>query len=282
MSDPENFIARWSRRKRAAVERVDDEKTTSETTSGDTTSGETTSEERRPTAMRAALASEASGQRGNSIVRAPDTRPEPGSSAREAAPARSDASPELPFDLAKLPPLESITAESDIRAFLAPGVPAELSRAALRRAWSADPKIRDFVGLADYDWDFNTPGAIAGFGPLEMTDELRRQVAQMVGRSLAPEAPERPAPTSAQAQGEQASVEASDISTESGTTTAADPVQQIPSNVGTSQNKLLRPDVELHNFVQREEDHTAPQYRTEKPDNVQLIAKRPHGRALPK
>jgi nicotinate dehydrogenase subunit A len=34
---------------------------------------------------RAALASEASGQRGNSIVRAPDTRPEPGSSARAAA-----------------------------------------------------------------------------------------------------------------------------------------------------------------------------------------------------
>src|SRR5262249_49597070 len=32
----------------------------------------------------AALASEASGQRGNSIVRAPDTRPEPGSSARDA------------------------------------------------------------------------------------------------------------------------------------------------------------------------------------------------------
>ena len=31
-----------------------------------------------------ALASEASGQRGNSIVRAPDTRPEPGSSARAA------------------------------------------------------------------------------------------------------------------------------------------------------------------------------------------------------
>ena len=33
----------------------------------------------------AALASEASGQRGNSIVRAPDTRPEPGSSARAVA-----------------------------------------------------------------------------------------------------------------------------------------------------------------------------------------------------
>src|SRR5262245_34090164 len=42
----------------------------------------------------AALASEASGQRGNSIVRAPDTRPEPGSSARDAL------SPRPPFDRA--------------------------------------------------------------------------------------------------------------------------------------------------------------------------------------
>jgi hypothetical protein len=41
--------------------------------------------ERRPAPL-AALASEASGQRGDSIVRAPDTRPQPGSSAR-AAPA---------------------------------------------------------------------------------------------------------------------------------------------------------------------------------------------------
>jgi carbon-monoxide dehydrogenase large subunit len=45
-------------------------------------------------AARAALAREASSQRGNSIVRAPDTRPEPGSSAREAL-VRND----LPDDL---------------------------------------------------------------------------------------------------------------------------------------------------------------------------------------
>jgi putative tricarboxylic transport membrane protein len=38
--------------------------------------------------LRAALASEASGQRGHSIVRAQDTRPEPGSSARDAQGAR--------------------------------------------------------------------------------------------------------------------------------------------------------------------------------------------------
>ena len=238
MSDPKNFIARWSRRKRAAEERADEK-----------TPNQKTPEER-------------------------------GTSA--ALPARSDAPPELPFDIATLPPLESITGESDIRAFLAPGVPVELSRAALRRAWAADPKIRDFVGLADYDWDFNTPGAIPGFGPLEMTDELRRQVAQMVGRSLAPEAPERPAPTSSAPSSEQVSVEASDSSVESGVTTAAAPIQQVASNTGMSQDKLPTPDVELHNFVQREEDDTATQYRTAKPDNGQLIAKRPHGRALPK
>ena len=79
-------------------------------------------------------------------------------------------------------------------------MPAELTRAALRRAWAADPRIRDFVGLAENDWDFNAPGAIAGFGPLEMTDELRRQVARMVGSSLTADAPTgrlRPLPRSA-------------------------------------------------------------------------------------
>jgi hypothetical protein len=247
MSDSENFIARWSRRKRAAAERVYDEK------APEKASTEKRSEERSPAATSA------------------------------AAPARSDAPPpELPFDLAKLPSLESITAESDIRAFLAPGVPAELTRAALRRAWSADPKIRDFVGLADYDWDFNTPGAIAGFGPLEMTDEVRRQVAQMVGRSLTPEAPEPSAPAPDETLIKQVSVEASDISTESSPTTSATFARPAPSNVGTSQDEAVRLDVELHNFVQRDAGATAPQYQIQQPDNVQLIAKRPHGRALPK
>jgi hypothetical protein len=90
-------------------------------------------------------------------------------------------SPEPVFDLKDLPPIESITAATDIRPFLAPGVPVDIARAALRRAWSADPRIRDFVGLADYDWDYHAVGGAAGFGPLEMTDELRRAVARIVG-----------------------------------------------------------------------------------------------------
>ena len=84
-----------------------------------------------------------------------------------------------------MPSIESITAVTDIRPFLAPGVPPELTRAALRRVWTTDPSIRDFVGLADYAWDFNTPGSMPGFGAVEMTDQLRSEILRMVGRSLA-------------------------------------------------------------------------------------------------
>ena len=73
----------------------------------------------------------------------------------------------LPFDPASLPTIESIGAESSIRAFLEAGVPVDLARAALRRVWSLDPAIRDFVGLSENSWDFNAPGAMAGFGPID-------------------------------------------------------------------------------------------------------------------
>jgi hypothetical protein len=78
----------------------------------------------------------------------------------------TDMSTAPAFDPASLPPIESIVADSDIRPFLAAGVPAELTRLALRSAWSADPAIRDFIGIAESQWDFNDPGAIPGFGPL--------------------------------------------------------------------------------------------------------------------
>jgi hypothetical protein len=108
------------------------------------------------------------------------------------------------FDLTRLPAIESITAETDISGFLAAGVPAELTRAALRRAFSADPRIRDFIGPSESSWDFNAPDAMGGFGPLEMTEELRRQILQMVGRGLdAPHAAEPAEQTASQVSVEQ-------------------------------------------------------------------------------
>jgi hypothetical protein len=77
------------------------------------------------------------------------------------------------FDAPSLPPIESIGPSSDIRAFLKPGVPQDLTRAALRRAWATDPAIRDFIGLSENSWDFNAPDAVPGFGSA-MTQDTGR------------------------------------------------------------------------------------------------------------
>ena len=93
-----------------------------------------------------------------------------------------DAPGEPDFDLSTLPPIDSITAATDITAFLRKGIPQELTRAALRRAWSSDPVIRDFVGLAENAWDFNDPTAMPGFGPLDCTAaELNAMAERIVG-----------------------------------------------------------------------------------------------------
>ncbi|QOZ10559.1 DUF3306 domain-containing protein [Bradyrhizobium sp. CCBAU 51765] len=86
------------------------------------------------------------------------------------------------FDLSSLPSIDEINAATDITAFLGKGIPRELSRAALRRAWATDPAIRDFVGLAENAWDFNDPTAMPGFGPLDCSsEELAALVDRIVG-----------------------------------------------------------------------------------------------------
>jgi hypothetical protein len=117
-----------------------------------------------------------------------------------AAPAASDQSPPsqppgVAEIIARLPPIEEITASTDIRAFLAPGVPSELRLAALRQAWSTDPAIRDFIGLAENQWDFNAPDGVPGFGSLIDPDEVRRLLAKVVGGEDTE--PERPPPETA-------------------------------------------------------------------------------------
>jgi hypothetical protein len=115
-------------------------------------------------------------------------RREAAAPAREAAKeaARGDAvrdseAPAAPFDVGSLPPIESIVAGSDIRAFLQKGVPAALTRAALRQAWASDPAIRDFIEIAENQWDFTRPETIPGFGPLGASDEVQSLLAQALG-----------------------------------------------------------------------------------------------------
>jgi uncharacterized protein DUF3306 len=111
-----------------------------------------------------------------------DAEAAPTASEQAAAPPVADAASDEPFDLASLPSIESIAANTDIAAFLRAGVPAELTRAALRRAWTSDPAIRDFIGIAENQWDFNDPSAIPGFGPLDPTEKATDLLAQVSRR----------------------------------------------------------------------------------------------------
>jgi len=158
MSEPEGFLSRWTRLKHEAGE-------TPEAAARDEPS-DTASPD------------------------APRTMP----AADGVAPGVTVPAKALDIDLSALPSIDSITAATDIRGFLAPGVPADLTRAALRRAWVVDPKIRDFIGIAENQWDFTAANAMPGFGPLGPLDDVRRMVARVMGdRGEEPERPEAPA-----------------------------------------------------------------------------------------
>jgi hypothetical protein len=92
-----------------------------------------------------------------------------------------NAAVQEPADPVSLPSIDSITADTDIIAFLKSGVPAEVTRAALRRAWTSDPAIRDFIGIAENQWDFNDPNGISGFGRLDATESRAVFLAQVSG-----------------------------------------------------------------------------------------------------
>src|SRR5262249_56948737 len=106
----------------------------------------------------------------------------PGARGRPAAPDAPPAREPQPPSMPELPPIDAIDANTDIRAFLQKGVPADLTRAALRRAWSSDPAIRDFVGLSENSWAFNAPEGVPGFGPFA-PDTARQLRAQVLGAS---------------------------------------------------------------------------------------------------
>ena len=111
--------------------------------------------------------------------RAPEEAALPAEAPPEAVPVAPPA-PEDDFDLSSLPPVESLTMESDFTAFLHRKVPQELRTAALRRAWSLDPAIRDFIGPADYAWDFNAPDGVPGFA-LELGGDAMKLLSHALG-----------------------------------------------------------------------------------------------------
>jgi hypothetical protein len=231
VSEPEKFLSRWARLKREAAETPD------------------------------GAAPEAAAEEAARDLRA-DT---------PAAEAPASPAPESGFDLAALPPIESITATTDIRAFLAPGVPPELTRAALRRAWVADPTIRDFVGIAENQWDFNDPNAIPGFGSLGPLDDVRRLVAQVIGGPRNEDAAQDIRSEEKSLPGE-ADSEAKLPEPMATTGEATAPLHGQETSTLSLDVQCSKPDAAVH--VAQSEDDAHPQ--------PEVSTRRTHGGALPK
>jgi hypothetical protein len=134
----------------------------------------------------------------------PDAAVEPRISPDPAPDTATDRPEQAPDDaeIAALPPVESIAADTDITGFLRRGVPPLLRRAALRRRWRVNPAIRDYVDDArEYAFDWNAPGGGPGGGVVSQ-EEAAAIVARLFGPKPAREAaskvgqPGPPRPTS--------------------------------------------------------------------------------------
>jgi len=198
MSEPKDFLERWSSRKLASRKPAPSEAADAEQRTGDETR----------TVDNAAVAEKAN---------------------------EADTPPAQSFDPAQLPSLESIGPDTDVAAFLHRDVPPELTRAALRRAWTSDPAIKNFVGLVENGWDFNDPSAMGGFGSISP-----EEVARLAGAVIAALPDATPASEAAQMSGTDRNSElASSRSPAAGSleTPKSDETAHDSSNIAAQQNE---------------------------------------------
>ncbi|MER2264539.1 DUF3306 domain-containing protein [Methylobacterium oxalidis] len=110
-------------------------------------------------------------------------------------------------EIAALPSLDTLTAGTDLTPFLRKGVPVLLRNAALRRMWSLDPAIRDYVSEArEYAYDWNVAGGVPGTGPLLPGDDVKAMVGRIFGDVPDAEADLSPEPSAELAASEDAGV----------------------------------------------------------------------------
>ncbi len=112
--------------------------------------------------------------------RAPATPEPPEPPAALDAPLET-GKPEEPAAELPLPSLDSIAPGGDVSAFFQAHVPDALRTAALRKLWTTDPQISGFIEMADYQWDFNNPDAIPGWGSKLDTTDIRRLAERLLG-----------------------------------------------------------------------------------------------------
>jgi hypothetical protein len=115
---------------------------------------------------------------------ATEPAPEPAVPPEPAAPAE----PELPGPAApaqpELPDPDSLGADGDFKAFLRPGVPAELRKRALRRLWRVNPIIGAHDGLDDVFKDFTDAATVVP--DLKTAYRVGRGLLDRLGEAEAP------------------------------------------------------------------------------------------------
>ena len=249
MSEPDNFLSRWSRRKAAANE--------------------------KDVAQAAVPDSEAKADASAEQVEQKESG--------AGVPAAQTITPPPEFDLSTLPPIESIGAGTDISAFLRAGVPADLTRAALRRAWAADPAIRDFVGLSENSWDFTAPGGVPGFGPLSAED-ASRLMAQFTSSAKeiageAKEAIERISQFEQPAEPVQAKLPPRESS--QSLLSREDAIKKTASSEQDQPEQKSGATMDATNSLQREKENIATQQNKIESNDNSHPTHRAHGSALP-
>lgn len=252
MTDREDFLSRWSRRKRDA----DKESAPEEVNRLPPVESVPPVTEEPPSATQAHAA-------------------EP----REAVEEKEKDEDEPEFDLSKLPSIESITAETDIRPFLAAGVPVSLRQAALRRVWVADPKIRDFIGIAENQWDFTPGGNAPGFDFSAPAEEIRRAVAQMFTGSSSDE---KQRPRDESGFDIEPPLEAPEAEREGEPDQIAVSTESVERDVAKDSPELTPSAEQLPVSPAGEEDVAAQNDDAMQNEKPKLVARRPHGGAMPK
>jgi hypothetical protein len=109
-------------------------------------------------------------------VKAGETAPPPAPEALDQGAAEDE--PAEPLTDADMPPIESLSEDSDVSGFLSPGVSDDLRRAALRKLF-LNPKFNVCDGLDDYCQDFTKFEPLGDIITADMRFEMERALERL-------------------------------------------------------------------------------------------------------
>ena len=255
MSEPEHFLSRWARRKQEVARE------------------ESAPEPEEANAQMTGAVGEVAPGAATPDAQAENMDGQAGDGEKREEPA---------FDLSKLPSIESITADTDIRPFLAAGVPASLRQAALRRVWVADPKIRDFIGIAENQWDFTAGGNAPGFDFSPPLGDVKRMVADIFG-----EKPEVDSQKEAPAQAARLEPDSPARRPDDAGEAHRNVTETLASDEVGANGKVELPQLENESVRQtlvarNDEQDAASQKNDAAQESENLLPRPSHGRAMPK